>query len=87
MFDFEVDVLKVAHHGSKTSTDSKFIEKLSPEVALISVGENNRYGHPNEEVIETLRSYDVEIYRTDLHGAVRYIFKTDSGGFHTYLPN
>src|SRR5699024_9869285 len=50
----DVDMLKVSHHGSNTSTDPAFIEYIAPTYALISAGVNNRYGHPTEEVIETL---------------------------------
>lgn len=51
----KVDVLKVGHHGSKTSSNSDFIKEINPKLALISVGEKNRYGHPNQETLETLK--------------------------------
>ncbi|WP_134687188.1 DNA internalization-related competence protein ComEC/Rec2 [Brevibacillus migulae] len=63
-----VDILKVAHHGSNTSTTEHFIQTIKPQVAVISVGENNRYGHPAEEVLQRLS--DVHVYRTDQHGAI-----------------
>jgi len=81
-----IDVLKVAHHGSKTSTDPTFIRHFKPTYALISVGENNSYGHPNEEVIRTLEDENVHILRTDEYGAVQYIFTEESGTFFTFLP-
>ena len=59
----ESDVLKIAHHGSKTSSIQSFINKVNPEIAVISVGENNRYNHPNETVLERLKNSS--IYRTD----------------------
>ncbi|WP_083432861.1 DNA internalization-related competence protein ComEC/Rec2 [Alkalibacterium sp. 20] len=69
-----VDVLKVGHHGSQTSTHAEFLKQLNPEVAWISCGENNRYGHPHESVIEKITELDAMIYRTDHDGAIRYKF-------------
>lgn len=80
-----VDVLKVAHHGSNTSTDPEFIEWINPSFAFISAGVNNRYGHPTKEVIETLLEQDIVIYRTDVHGAVQYKFKDDRGLFYDFI--
>ena len=57
-----IDVLKVSHHGSKTSSGKNFIDEISPKYAIISVGKNNRYGHPNKEVLENLDNS--KIYRT-----------------------
>lgn len=51
---FNVNILKVGHHGSKTSSIQEFIEAVKPRIALIGVGENNKFGHPNEEVLERL---------------------------------
>ncbi|WP_353477919.1 DNA internalization-related competence protein ComEC/Rec2 [Halobacillus sp. ACCC02827] len=84
--DIHTDVLKVGHHGSRTSTSESFLEQLSVEYAWISVGRNNRYGHPHEEVTQRLEERGTVIFRTDLHGAVSYIFSGQSGTFRTYLP-
>lgn len=65
------DVLKVGHHGSRTSTDPALLSAASPELALISVGRNNRYGHPAPEVLRRLERAGVRVLRTDLHGAIR----------------
>ena len=62
------DVLKVAHHGSKTSTTQKFFEKVNPEICLIGVGKNNMFGHPTEEVLERING--TKIYRTDEDGEI-----------------
>ena len=70
-----IDILKVGHHGSKTSTSSNFIDKINPKYSIISVGRNNRYGHPNQEVLENLK--DTTIYRTDQHGSI--MFKINEG--------
>lgn len=72
--EMTVDVLKVGHHGSQTSTHKAFIDQLRPEIAWISSGKSNRYGHPHDSVVEKLTERDIDIYRTDTHGAVRYRF-------------
>jgi competence protein ComEC len=58
------DILKLGHHGSKTSTDKIFLETVSPEVVVISAGEGNRYGHPHEDVMDTVRAFGAEILST-----------------------
>jgi competence protein ComEC len=63
-------VLKVGHHGSAAATTYPFLREVMPEYAVISVGENNTYGHPHEEALSRLEDADVKIYRTDLHGTV-----------------
>mgnify|MGYP002626785264 CR=1 FL=1 len=63
-----IDVLKVGHHGSKTSSSTEFIDAINPKYSIISVGEDNRYGHPNKEVLENLK--DSKIYRTDQDGSI-----------------
>lgn len=80
-----VEVLKVGHHGSNTSTDQDFVKGINAKYALISAGKDNRYGHPTTEVIETLESENVVIYRTDQEGAVQYFFKDNSGMFQSFL--
>ena len=69
------DILKVAHHGSKSSTSEQFIKAISPEYAIISVGENNNYGHPHKDVLDILIENDILIYRTDKDGTIRFIGK------------
>ena len=61
-----VDVLKVGHHGSKISSSKNFIDEINPKYEVISVGKNNRYGHPNKEVLNNLDNS--KIYRTDQDG-------------------
>jgi competence protein ComEC len=72
--DLSSEVLKIAHHGSKTSTSQEFLNEVNPKIAVISVGRNNRYGHPTREVLDRLMHENIKIYRTDKHGAV--ILKT-----------
>lgn len=64
------DILKVAHHGSKTSSSQEFINLVKPEIALIGVGKDNTFGHPNDGVIEKLKKIKAKIYRTDLDGEI-----------------
>ncbi len=66
----DVDILKVAHHGSRYSTSESFLDAADPEYAVISVGENNFYGHPADETIARLEQRDITILRTDTMGAV-----------------
>ena len=77
----DIDILKVGHHGSKTSTSEQLIEAITPQYAFISVGKNNRYGHPSKQVLNHLRQS--KVYRTDEHGSVvirnvydHYVMKT-----------
>jgi len=64
------DILKIAHHGSKTSSSQEFLEKVSSDIAVIQVGENN-YGHPHPEVLEILEKNAIKILRTDLDGDIK----------------
>jgi competence protein ComEC len=66
-----VDILKVGHHGSDTSTSQDFIDRTQPEVAIISVGQDNDYNHPSTFVIDRLLRAGAAVYRTDKQGSVR----------------
>ncbi len=70
-----VDVLKVGHHGSKTSSSKDFVGRINPQYSIISVGRKNRYGHPNKETLNNLR--ESKIYRTDLDGSITFKIKND----------
>ena len=71
--DLDSDILKVAHHGSKTSTIEEFLYEVSPQVAIIQVGAKNRYGHPTQEVLSRLENFGVKLYRTDVDGDIKII--------------
>ena len=66
----DVDLIKVGHHGSKTSSNREFIRAISPEYAVITCGAENKYGHPNKETLETLEALKVDVYRTDEIGDI-----------------
>ena len=66
----DCDLIKIGHHGSKTSSSEKFIKTTAPEYAIISVGDKNTFGHPNKKVLQRLENAGAEIYRTDLCGTV-----------------
>ena len=80
----DIDVLKVGHHGSKTSSDEEFINEINPKYSIISVGKNNRYGHPNKEVINNLNNS--KIYRTDEDGSIMFKIKNDNLKIEACVP-
>ncbi|MFR5264362.1 ComEC/Rec2 family competence protein [Clostridium sp.] len=66
----DVDILKVGHHGSNTSSTDLFLKKVSPKISIISCGKNNSFNHPNPKVLERLNKFDNKIYRTDEDGTI-----------------
>lgn len=66
----DCDILKVGHHGSKSSSQNNFINFAKPEYAVISCGVDNKYDHPDSETLNTLSYYKAKVYRTDLHGSI-----------------
>ena len=79
-----IDFLKVGHHGSNTSSSEEFINSINPKYSLISVGKNNRYGHPKDEVLEILK--DSHIYRTDLDGSIEIKLNKNEYKIRTCKP-
>lgn len=69
--DLRSQILKVAHHGSQGTTSAQFLEAVDPEVALISAGAGNSYGHPHRQLLQRLENRQVKPYRTDLHGTIQ----------------
>ena len=80
----DIDVLKVGHHGSRTSSGIEFIDEINPKYSIISVGKNNRYGHPNKEVLENLN--DSKIYRTDQNGSITFKIRNNKLQIETCNP-
>jgi competence protein ComEC len=74
--DVSADVLKVGHHGSKTATSQKFLNKVHPKQAVIEVGSGNKYGHPTQQALNRLKSIGATVYRTDLCSTI--VFTSDS---------
>ena len=73
--DYSADILKVGHHGSKTSTSEKWLKAVNPHFAVVSCGLDNDYGHPHKSIVNRLENFGVEYYRTDLEGHI--LFKSD----------
>ncbi|WP_096188332.1 DNA internalization-related competence protein ComEC/Rec2 [Evansella halocellulosilytica] len=69
----QIDVLKVGHHGSNTSTIEPFLQHVSPKAGVIPVGRNSIYGHPHSDVVQRLYEHEVEVFRTDVNGAVEVV--------------
>lgn len=82
----DIDVLKVGHHGSLTSTSDELLSHINPKIAVISVGRNNRYQHPHQEVLTRLEQKKVTIFRTDQMGSIQYVFRHSYGTFYLYPP-
>ena len=80
----DIDVLKVGHHGSKTSSDKNFIDEIDPKYSVISVGKNNRYNHPNKEVLNNLEKS--KMYRTDRDGSIMFKIKNNKLKIKTCSP-
>ena len=80
----DIDVLKVGHHGSKTSSSKSFINEINPKNSIISVGKNNRYGHPNKEALNNLE--DSKVYRTDTDGSIMFKIKNNKLKIKTCSP-
>ena len=79
-----IDVLKVGHHGSNTSSSKIFIDEINPKYSIISVGKNNRYGHPNKEALDNLKNS--KIYRTDQDGSIMFKIKNNKLKINTCSP-
>ena len=80
----DIDVLKVGHHGSKTSSSKTFVDEINPKYSIISVGKNNRYGHPNKEVLNNLE--DSKRYRTDQDGSIMFKIRNNNLKIETCSP-
>jgi len=81
--DISSDILKVSHHGSRSATSPEFLANVQPKIAVISVGKDNAYSHPHQEVLSNLLEFGIKIMRTDLSGDITI---TSSGSNFNYLP-
>ena len=84
--ELRAEVLKIGHHGSKNSTTAEFLTAVKPRIAIISVGEDNPYGHPNTELLERLASAGVRVLRTDRDGAVHILMDGKGLEVRCFLP-
>ncbi|MGC5328482.1 DNA internalization-related competence protein ComEC/Rec2 [Brevibacillus sp. SYSU BS000544] len=82
-----VDILKAGHHGSKTSSSQELLDAVLPKTAVISVGRQNRYGHPHEEVLERFSAMKTKVFRTDEEGAITVVISPESIEMKAYLDD
>lgn len=80
-YSLKSKVLKIGHHGSKTSSSEDFLKAVSPQFAVIQVGRKNRYGHPTQEVLDRLAGAGIKIFRTDLDGNIKLVSDGTKFGF------
>ena len=71
----ESTVIKIAHHGSKSSSTKEFLDRVKAKIAVIGVGEDNNFGHPNQEVLQRIINFGTRVYRTDMNGEITLIYK------------
>lgn len=71
--DIKADVIKIGHHGSSYSSSKKFLESVNPNIAIISVGKDNKYKHPTNNVLNTLNNLNIKYYRTDIDGTIKLV--------------
>ncbi len=81
------DILKVGHHGSKTSSSLDFINAINPKYALIGVGKDNKFGHPSNIIINRLENKNVNILRTDQNGEISLFIKIKKMGIKKFIEN
>lgn len=83
MGELRADIIKLGHHGSNTSSSPEFLRAVSPDVAIISCGLDNKYGHPHSETLDTLEDQKIQYYRTDMQGSVICTITPDGYTFKT----
>ena len=86
IYKLDVDLIKLGHHGSKTSSGEEFLRETSPTKAIISSGRNNRYHHPNEETLATLNKLNIDYFNTQNEGTIKVVINKKSVTFLTFPP-
>lgn len=86
LYNIDIDLIKLGHHGSKTSSDEYFLQSISPLKAIISSGRNNRYNHPSQETIETLNKLNIDYYNTQDSGTISVKIKKKTVTYETFSP-
>lgn len=86
LYELDVDLIKLGHHGSKTSSDELFLKTITPEKAIISSGRNNRYHHPNQETLDTLNNLHIDFLNTQDKGTIEIIISKKSVTFRNFSP-
>lgn len=81
-----IDILKLSHHGSKTSSSYKYLSNVNPKIAIISSGRNNRFNHPSKETIDTLEKLSIDYLNTQTSGTIEFIIKKNSYRYKVYVP-
>ena len=82
----EADIIKIGHHGSKTSSDELFLTEINPSYAIISAGRNNRYSHPHKETLDTLNKLKITTLNTQEKGSIVYTIKDTIKNIKFYPP-
>jgi competence protein ComEC len=77
-FELDSDIIKIGHHGSDTSSSLNFLEEVNPQIAVISLGDDNKFGHPSQRVINRLQRLNLDIYQTNIVGTINFIIKNDN---------
>ena len=86
-FENPIDIIKVPHHGSNTSSTEEFLNRINPSIGIISVGKNNFYGHPKEEVLNRYNILDTKLYRTDTMGMIRVKLNKEDINVETFIKD
>lgn len=81
----KASILKVAHHGSKTSSTKEFVDKVKPKYVLIGVGKDNKFGHPNKSVLDYFKTKGYKIYRTDEYGEIHIRINENKESIETQI--
>ncbi|MFT8910348.1 DNA internalization-related competence protein ComEC/Rec2 [Leuconostoc pseudomesenteroides] len=85
--EMRVDLVKLGHHGSRTSTDPITFSKWRPSIGIISAGRNNHYHHPHQETLETVQKNQMSVFNTQIHGMIKYVYRGKNGYFKVKLPH